>query len=162
VPWTCRIPKQVESDRRKLEQRRSISFRHLTTKPPTEEGVEKLGRKQLLHISWSLGLSSRIWDWIGGLPTRLLRRKIVRRVHYLDMDDGLIRQAGGVREMNNEEVKMALVERGMDVLGKGDAQLKGDLNAWLKSRKEVPAEKLLLTRSSVWPVTSKAPEMVQL
>ena len=41
---------------------------------------------------------------------------------------------------------MALVERGVDVLGKGDAQLKGDLNAWLKARERVPAERLLLTR----------------
>jgi hypothetical protein len=146
VPWTCRIPKQVESDRRKLEQRRSTSFRNLTTEPPTEERVDKLRRPQLLHISWSLGLSSQMWDWVGGLPTGLLRRKVTRRVHYLELDDGLIRDAGGVGEMNSEEVKMALVERGVDVLGKKDPQLKGDLNSWLKSREKVPAERLLLTR----------------
>jgi hypothetical protein len=42
VPWTCRIPKQIESDRRKLEQQRSTSFRELTTVPPTQAGVEHL------------------------------------------------------------------------------------------------------------------------
>jgi hypothetical protein len=146
VPWTCRIPKQVESDRKKLEQRRSISFRELTTEPPTEAGVEKLGKTQLLHISRSLGLSSRIWDWVGGLPTPILRSKVSRRVEYLQLDDGLIRKAGGIKDMDFEEVKMALVERGVDILGKGDAQLKRDLNAWLLSREKAPAEKLLLTR----------------
>jgi len=146
VPFTCRIPKQVESDRRKLEQRRSTSFRNLTIEPPTAEGIQELGRTQLLHISWSLGLSSRVWDWIGGLPTELLRKKVERRLHYLELDDGLIRKAGGVREMTSQEVKMALVERGVDVLGKEDPQLKGDLDAWLKSREKVSAERLLLTR----------------
>ena len=150
VPWTCRIPKQIESDRRKLEQRRAISFRNLTTEPPTEKGVGHLGRMQLLHISWSLGLSSRAWDWLGGqlpgLPDSILRRKVVRRVQYLEIDDGLIRKDGGVREMNVEEVRMALVERGIDILGKDELQLKADLNAWLRSREKVPAERLLLTR----------------
>ncbi len=146
VPWTLRIPKQIESDRRKLEQRRLTSFRNLTTKPPNEAGLEKLSRIQLLHISWSLGLSSRLWDWFGGLPTGLLRMKIGNRLEYLNLDDGLIRKAGGVRDMHSEEVRMALVERGVNVLGKGDTQLKGDLNAWLRSREKVPAERLLLTR----------------
>jgi hypothetical protein len=146
VPWTCRIPKQIESDRRKLEKRRSISFRELATEPPTQAGVENLGRAQLLHINRSLGLSSGLWDWIGGLPTGLLRRKVGRRVEYLELDDDLIRKAGGVYDMASEEVKMALVERGVDVLGKGDALLKANLNAWLLSREKAPAEKLLLTR----------------
>lgn len=48
--------------------------------------------------------------------------------------------------MTSQEVKMALVERGVDVLGKEDPQLKGDLDAWLKSREKVSAERLLLTR----------------
>ena len=62
------------------------------------------------------------------------------------MDDDLITKAGGVKDMEIEEVKMALVERGIDVLGKNDNHLRGDLNAWLKSKEKVPAEKLLLTR----------------
>ncbi|KAE9369567.1 hypothetical protein N431DRAFT_413704 [Stipitochalara longipes BDJ] len=149
VPWTCRIPKQIESDRRKLEQRRAISFRGLTTVPPSQAGVERLGRTQLLHISRSLGLSFGVWDWFGGLPTGLLRRSVSRRIEYLALDDGLIRKAGGIKDMDVEEIRMALVERGVDVLGKGEAQLKGDLNAWLLSREKAPAEKLLLTRPSV-------------
>lgn len=150
VPWTCRIPKQVAGDRRKLEERRAISFRNLTVPPPSSPGVENLERMQLLHISWSLGLSSRLWDWIGGqlpgLPTGLLRSKVAKRVEYLEVDDGLIWMYGGVEEMTAEEVKMACVERGINVLERGEKELRGELKGWLESRESVPTERLLLTR----------------
>lgn len=150
VPWTCRIPKQIDGDRAVLEKRRGISFRNLTLPPPEQAGVEQLQRMQLLHISWSLGLSSKTWDWLGGqlpgLPTGILRRKVKSRVEYLEMDDGLIRKAGGVREMSEEEIRMASVERGIDILGKETAALKGSLDSWLRSAEEVPVERLLLTR----------------
>jgi len=113
-------------------------------------------KMQLVHISWSLGLSSSVWDWLGGqypgLPSFLLKGKVKRRVEYLELDDGLIVKDGGVREMEIEEVRMALVDRGVDVLGRGGKELRGDLNAWLKSREKVPVERLLLTRPNVWPV----------
>ena len=150
VPWTCRIPKQIESDRRKLEERRSISFRNLTMEPPTRSGTEQLRRQQLIHISWSLGLSSRIWDWLGGqypgLPTGILKGKVRRRVQYLEMDDKLIRECGGVREMEEQEVRMACVERGINVQGRSEGGVRTDLGAWLKSAEKAPIERLLLTR----------------
>jgi hypothetical protein len=151
VPYTCRIPKQVEAYRTKLEKRRAISFRNLTTVIP-ESGVEveKLERMQLLHISWSLGLSSSAWDWLGGrlpgLPTPLLRRKVTRRVNYLRMDDTLIKRGGGVDEMDAEEVKIALVERGVDILGRNEEQMRTSLKAWLRARDLLPVEELLLKR----------------
>ncbi|KAL3426271.1 hypothetical protein PVAG01_03063 [Phlyctema vagabunda] len=150
VPWTCRIPKQIDGDRRKLETRRRISFRNLTAPPPRENGVDELERMQLLHISWSLGLSSSMWDWLGGqypgLPTWVLRRKVAARVNYLDLDDRLLGKPENVKHMDTEEVSMALVERGIDVLGKDDKSLRSDLASWLKSRQKAPVERLLLTR----------------
>jgi hypothetical protein len=149
VPWTCRIPKQIDKDRRKLEERRRTSFRNLTS-PPSTLDVNSLNREQLLHISWSLGLSSSFWDYLGGrlpgLPTSILRRKVKNRMEYLQMDDKLIKGCGGVREMEPEEVRMALVERGVDVLGKRDSLLEADLGAWLKSKEKAPVERLLLAR----------------
>jgi len=150
VPWTCRIPKQIQMDRKKLEERRSISFRNLTLPPVEEAGVEKLHRMQALHINWSLGLSSRAWDWIGGqlpgLPTSMLRRKVSRRIEYLKVDDALIQKYGGVGELSEEEVKMACVERGIDVLERGDKEMRSDLKAWIESAKKVPYERLMLLR----------------
>jgi len=147
VPWTCRIPRQIESDRKKLEERRSVSFRNLTVEPPSEKGVEKLGREQLMHISWSLGLSSAMWDRFDALLTNgLLKRKVKRRVMYLDMDDKLIREGGGVREMDDEEVRMACVERGINSIGRSEIDLRRELGAWLKSAETAPVERLLLTR----------------
>ncbi|KAF4631320.1 hypothetical protein G7Y89_g6818 [Cudoniella acicularis] len=150
VPWTCRIPKQIDSDRKKLEDRRRISFRNLTTAPPEKAGVEGLERQQLVHISWSLGLSSSIWDWLGGkypgLPNAILRRKVRNTVEYLEMDDGLIGKPHRVKELETEEVRMALVERGVDILGKSEEKLRVDLIAWLQSRQKAPVEQLLLTR----------------
>jgi len=162
VPWTCRIPKQIQSDRKKLEERRRVSFRNLTLPPPQEKGVQGLERMQLLHISWSLGLSSSVWDWLGGklpgLPTFLLRRKVGRRVEYLRMDDKLIGEGGGVEKMNIEECRMACVERGIDVMGRSDQNIREDLNVWLRSREKASVEHLLLTRPSVWQVNTKGTE----
>jgi hypothetical protein len=156
VPYTCRIPKQIESDRKSLEKRRAISFRNLTAPlPESSEGAKSLNRMQLLHTSWSLGLSSSAWDWLGGqlpgLPTPLIRRKVDRRIHYLNLDDKLIARDGGVAKLDIQEVKIALVERGVDVLGQNDERLRRLLEAWLNARKTWPIEKLLLTRPSVWP-----------
>ncbi|APA14306.1 hypothetical protein sscle_12g090760 [Sclerotinia sclerotiorum 1980 UF-70] len=160
VPWTCRIPKQIDADRRKLEERRAISFRNLTMKtPPAGTVAQNLQRMQLLHISWSLGLSSSMWDYIGGrlpgLPSAILRRKVAKRVKYLELDDMLIKSGGGVKQMYEEELRMACVERGIDVMGRDVHMLRMHLNAWLRSREKAGVETLLLTRPAAWPSMPK-------
>ena len=150
VPWTCRIPSKsrtiAESSRSGAPSRSAT----LPLEPLKEEGAGALERMQLLHICWSLGLGSRAWDWLGGqypgLPNWVLRRKVGRRLDYLEMDDKLIRECGGVGEMEEREVRMACVERGVDVLGKSNEQLSMDLDAWLNAAEEVSVERLLLTR----------------
>merc|ERR1712093_601520 len=52
-----------------------------------------------------------------------------------------------------EQQRNHLIEAApLDVLGRQEKGLKGDLNAWLKSREKVSVERLLLTRPSAWPV----------
>ncbi|KAG9230318.1 hypothetical protein BJ875DRAFT_507396 [Amylocarpus encephaloides] len=168
VPWTCRIPRQINSDRGKLEKRRTMSFRNLTQAPPPSspsemtdvETVRALSRMQLLHISWSLGLSSSIWDYLGGnlpgLPTFVLRRRVEKRVEYLEMDDVLLGKDGKrVGELEEEELVLALVDRGVDVLGRGEDVMRGDLESWLRSRSQVPMASLMLTRPNTWPSKPK-------
>lgn len=95
-------------------------------------------------------MSSSAWDYLGGklpgLPTFILRRKVGRAVEYLGMDDGLIREGGGIGNMEGEELRMACVERGIDVISRPDEALRADLDSWLKSREQVSVEHLLLTR----------------
>jgi hypothetical protein len=108
---------------------------------------------QLIHMSWSLGLSSSVWDYLGGqfpgLPTFMLKKKVARRVQYLEMDDMLL-QKGNVEELDEQEVTMACVERGINVVGRNEEDLKEDLGSWLKARvKGAPIERLLLTRYAI-------------
>jgi hypothetical protein len=112
--------------------------------------VERLARMQVLHISWSLGLSSSMWDYLGGqlpgLPTFMLRKKVARRVRYLEMDDKLLGK-GRIGELEIEELRMACVERGIDVVNREEKSMRADLEAWLKSREgSAGIERLLLTR----------------
>lgn len=153
VPWTCRIPRQIEKTRRKLEERRSESFRDLTSDLPPNStpgnsiaGVENLDRFQSRHINASLGLSSKIWEWVFGPPAILLRKRVTRKMEYLDMDDKLVRRAGGFGGLSEEELKMACVDRGINALDRKAELLRRTLDSWLRSKEKVGMEPLLLTR----------------
>jgi hypothetical protein len=143
VPYTCRIPAQIAADRRRVEARRAASFTTLTT--PYAPG-KPLERSQLAHISASLGLASRFWDRLGGVPMFLLRAKVERRIEYLETDDALIRRDGGVEGLEAEELRIACMQRGMDVLGREEDELREGLQAWLSAAKRAGVERLLLSR----------------
>ena len=51
------------------------------------------------------------------LPTMYLRDMLVRRVNYLEYDDELIRHSArpNLEDMNLDEIKLALEERGVYV-----------------------------------------------
>ncbi|MCJ1320670.1 hypothetical protein MMC15_006010 [Xylographa vitiligo] len=153
VPRTCKVPKQVLRDREKAEERRRSSFREGTV-TSTDRGivdVETLPPHQLSHVGRSLGLYSSLFDRLGvGLPTSLLRRRIQQWNDYIAVDDAAIEQYGGVEQMEIEEVRIALEERGVDILGRGNAQLQRNLQAWLRERKRVGAVRMVLVRPGVW------------
>lgn len=70
-----------------------------------------------------------------------------RHVKYLEMDDELIKAANApLSGMDIEEVRMALVDRGVDIVGAREGRLRDALSAWLKSREKSGVEALLLTR----------------
>lgn len=171
VPKTCRIPIQVTSERKLLEERRRQSFRDLVTPPPSqmitdphipnrEEGglLPSLKRDQLLHISRSLGLHSKYWPdkTLSAYlpPTPLLQRRLQKRMSYLKTDDRLIERDGDVHDLISEELHTACVERGLDTLNKNDVQLRTLLRSWLwlTMRKGSSLYPLLLTRSVAVPV----------
>lgn len=164
VPGTCRIPKQIRGMRAKAEERRRISFRRGISEPSSAQLPErhedtpgglartewpmtqkeyanwvlsKLRDDQLHHLSSSLNLHNRIWDRVQlPPPSFLLRRGISKHLAYLASDDKLLLRAGGVRGLDNDELKIACEERGMDVLGKREETLDSDLSWWLNRQKE--------------------------
>lgn len=159
VPGTCRIPKQVRGMREKAEDRRRFSFRQGIAPPSTEQlefatpdsgkrdvwpttspaflraMLKHLRSDQVLHLSATLGLHSRIWDRLQLPPPGvLLRSRITKHLHYLTLDDLLLMRDGSVQKLVADELVIACEERGLDVLGKKDDVLRSMLTRWLERR----------------------------
>ena len=148
VPGPCRTPAQIQGDLQKLEARRQASFRTLTEVLDNRAlTVERLSRDQVLHVCRSLGLLGMWAERIGvaGVMDGVgwLRRKLIRRVEYLLLDDELIRRDGGVIGLEKEELRRAASERGLDVLGPNEESLKETLELWVESLDGTGSDKVL-------------------
>lgn len=165
LPYTCRIPSQVEAERRVIERRRKRSFRgeiDNNVPAPTlknEDGdrevakIEELSKVQLMHISRSLGLHVRLWDLSKGVlpPVPMLRWKVRRAGGYIDQDDTLLLRDGGIERLSDEEVRIACEERGIDIVGRDVKILKDVLHRWIQSRVERRSTlPKLLSRPEAW------------
>ncbi len=161
VPRSLWIPMQVESARRKVEERRNGVFRNpdpaLGLEAEMKGGkVEEMGQPVIVHIGRSLGIYSSLWDRIGVLPTPIVRRRVKRRMEFVELDDAVIERDGGVENLDGEEVVMAAENRGIDVLGRKEVDLKMVLEEWVQARKALTekgkaATWLYLTRPAAWP-----------
>ncbi|KAL8944805.1 MAG: hypothetical protein Q9216_000227 [Gyalolechia sp. 2 TL-2023] len=154
VPRTCHIPRQIDSARKKREARRKESFRQGTvTRGDREEfdDVQRLPKPILTHVGKSLGLYSSLWDKIGLTPTVLLPPRIRKAVERIDADDFAIHRDGGVKQLSDEEAKLAAEERGIDVVGKAMGEIRSVLLKWMEARKWAPITELVSKRPSVWP-----------
>jgi hypothetical protein len=156
VPYTCRIPKQVKRAREKLEKRREDSFRAVTdgyvpsakSKKGEVRELQELEKGQLTHISRSCGLHAALWDRTRGAlpPKSMLTFRVRKWLEYLEKDDALIQRDGSVRELKGEELRLAAEQRGLNVLGKKDDDLRNTLARWMKGRSEGKVLPMLLTR----------------
>lgn len=116
VPWTCRIPKQIESQRKKQEKRRAEAYENAPkTLGAPIKSLKDLNRKQLLFTSSVLGLHSTKWPSGFFLPPDwVLRRRIHKHTEYLALDDTLLERFGGPSLLfGGEELLMACTDRGM-------------------------------------------------
>ena len=158
VPGTCRIPKQVRGMREKSEARRKASFRsgvvvpepgqvapgeaqggkwRMTDRANVQDVLKNLGSEQLMHLSCALNLHSGFWDRLQTMPPAgLLRRAVCARMQYIALDDFLLVEAGGPAALSSEEVMIACEERGIDVLGKPEAKLRAELQAWVHKQEQ--------------------------
>lgn len=150
------IPSQVVRVREKVEKRRNDSFRNGTISSPKDIPTKKveledLKPEYLAHVGRILGLYPALFDRLGlGMPSALLKRRVRGWKEYIDLDDKAIQRNGGVEQLEVEELRIACQERGLDVLGKNDEQLRDVLRNWLQARKNTPVATLLLTRPNVW------------
>lgn len=140
VPYTCRIPRQVETLQRKAEERRAASFKKLDqirdAAASSEAKASLSDAATAAHIARSLNLISPIWDRLG-VPDATLallstQRKLQRHLDLLKEDDALLVQAGGVDALEDEEVVLACVDRAIGTVGRSNDELRKELQSWLQ------------------------------
>jgi hypothetical protein len=153
VPGTCYIPQQVRGMREKAEERRRITFRAGNFEPPKEQVnftksaswpttnaayiqrqlLKPLRADQLHHLSSTLSLHSRMWDRVQLYPLRfLVQRRLAQHLRYLALDDNLLLRDSRESSLSLPELERACEERGMDILGRPEAVLRGNLSWWLR------------------------------
>lgn len=99
------------------------------------EDLKKLHLFGLLTLSSKLDAHGKLWDLLLLTPPKgVLRWGLKRRLQYLQKDDELIMRDGGWQGLGREEGIRACMERGIDVLGRSDKELRGDLKAWFEKR----------------------------
>ncbi|KAI1274847.1 hypothetical protein F5Y07DRAFT_191693 [Xylaria sp. FL0933] len=144
TPYTCRIPTQATVIRRGIEARRAASRRalshvltnttHNNSNNSNGNGTPELGPalEQVAdgHICRSLGLGSALWDKMG-FDVPFARSRAADAVARIVQDDALLRNAGGVSGLVDDEVVLACEERGIDTLDKDVAVLRDQLEAWI-------------------------------
>jgi hypothetical protein len=122
VPLTCRIPAQVGQLLRNGEGRRKVA----------REEVKNKGGSVVGYTARALGLCSSVWERVGlGVPEALVAGRVNRRLRFLAEDDRLLMEAGGARALEGEEVRLACVERGINVLERDEKTLRAVLHRWL-------------------------------
>jgi hypothetical protein len=133
VPYPCRIPRQIFKALERAENRRKTSFDELDARFPhgllSPNFTPSIARA---HVLRSLDLSGSIWDKLGFMPPGMWQIKGRLRMAFLEGDDKNILEDGGPMGMEHEEIRIACAERGINVLGKGETELRSWLGDWLR------------------------------
>ncbi|KAK4100384.1 hypothetical protein N658DRAFT_507899 [Parathielavia hyrcaniae] len=148
VPLPCRIPRQVEKLLAREEGRRVV-WRDIVAaevgaiSPGVGGGEGKNNNNMVARdglklrgttaaagrgLAMVLGLSAA-WRW---MPGAVVGMAVEKRLRFLAVDDALLVQAGGAAALVPEEVRLTCAARGIDVLGRGDEELRGVLGRWLR------------------------------
>lgn len=162
VPYTCRIPRQIAASLRTAEWRRKTALDELEARYP--HGVlspQITASVARTHILRSLHLAGTVWDWLGFMPPGLWQIKGRLRMAFLEGDDKTLIRDGGPSGLQLEELRIACAQRGIDVLGKSETEMRAWLGDWLRlTAAEDATEKrrrmatLLLTRHGPLPLES--------
>ncbi|KXH41735.1 hypothetical protein CSIM01_06989 [Colletotrichum simmondsii] len=161
VPYTCRLPRQIDASFSQAEERRHKSFADFERAAPlgvagTQGTAARAPARK--HVLRSLHMPGMMWDKIGFIPPGMWATKGKLRMAFLEGDDRLLARDGGAAALEEQEVKIAATERGIDCAGRGDEELRKLLDEWLRlTEAEESAERrkrmtvLLTTRTENWP-----------
>lgn len=133
VPYPCRIPSQAFHAQERAEARRKRTFEQLDAKAP--EGVLSANLPISVartHALRSLYVSGDLWERLHFLPPGMWQVKGTLKMMFLEGDDQNIIRDGGVTGLIHDEVKLACQDRGIDILGKSETDLRGKLGDWLR------------------------------
>ncbi|OPB37448.1 hypothetical protein A0O28_0043600 [Trichoderma guizhouense] len=159
LPYTCRFPKALNETIEKAERRRAIAFDELESKHP--QGVLSPGVTKAVahrHVLRALDLPGAMWDRLGFTPPGMWNIKGRLRLSFLEVDDKRLIDGGGPSGLEVEELRIACSDRGLNILGKSEAELRTRLGDWLRlTAAEDLGERsrrmatLLLTKPENWP-----------
>ncbi|KAF4777676.1 hypothetical protein HER10_EVM0005629 [Colletotrichum scovillei] len=159
VPYTCRLPRQIDASFSQAEERRHKSFADFERAAPLGvAGTQGTAARAPASMCCSLHMPGMMWDKIGFIPPGMWATKGKLRMAFLEGDDRLLARDGGAAALEEQEVKIAATERGIDCAGRGDEELRKLLDEWLRlTEAEESAERrkrmtvLLTTRTENWP-----------
>lgn len=163
VPFTCRIPRQVRKLRVAAEERRAAARQEgrwrresgLGTVADGQRGeaAPLVERVELPIVARILGLVGQGWDRIGWVPGALAKSRVRARWEFLLKDDESLRKhEAGVRALEDEEVELACVDRGIDTVDREVGELRRVLERWLVLTGGVEEEEERIARME-WLVT---------
>lgn len=133
VPYTCRIPKQLRAGAEKAEARRRTAFRQLELQHPHGVLSPRVTRSVArAHVLRSLHLAGAMWDPLRVLPPGMWTLKGKLRMAFLEGDDRNLVEDGGPMGLAVDELRIACMERGIDVLGKSESEMRTWLGDWLR------------------------------
>ena len=108
IPYTCRLPSQIEAERAKLLKKRETALQKCKGVEPDQlsqaaymrYAAEFFGlQKPLLPLSWQ--------------RTSWLARSVEQHLYYIRQDNAFLAKDGGVVGLNDDEVILAAVDRGL-------------------------------------------------
>ncbi|WDK20122.1 hypothetical protein CGRA01v4_11409 [Colletotrichum graminicola] len=158
VPYTCRLPQQIDASFKQAEERRQKSFIEFEKAAPqgVVSGMVQAAAKK--HVLRSLHVPGMMWEKLGFFPPGLWATKGRLRMAFLEGDDRLLARDGGPAGLEELEVRIACAERGIDCRGRGDDELRQLLGQWLRLVDAEETEErrkrmtvLLTTKTENWP-----------
>ncbi|TGZ82116.1 hypothetical protein EX30DRAFT_340013 [Ascodesmis nigricans] len=136
VPGTCRIPRQLERERRTKKHRKDKSWPKILAMPlekrlkTSKKSLRELTSQEVWHIAKVLGIEPRVLP-LGSLA----RKRVERHTEYLELDDILMKRHGGHEQLDaGEELLRAVEDRGMEVTGLEEHDLREKMELYQKIR----------------------------